>query len=1278
MLESRIGPYEIIGRLGEGGMGVVYRARDVSTGETVAVKTARAESHHALSSLRGEINALARLSHPSIVRIVNSGAHNGVPWYAMELLTGQTWSDFNRTLWPPPVGVGEGDDEHGFDMTLDTTMPRSRSGRSGNGEHRDLMSTDDGSSVRYVGHRPRQTRSPVAAARLPEVLNLARRLCTALTVLHNAGFVHRDLKPSNVFLASGRPVVTDFGIASRFRGAVGRERLEVSGKLVGTVHYMAPEQASGHLLDARADLYALGMMLYETLAGRLPFSTRNYDDWWFAVQTQEVPPLGMFVDGVPEPLDQLVRTLLSREPRDRLGHADDVSRALDRLGAEPDPQSPGISRPYLYRPDIAGRETQRTHLAQAIDRARAGEGGIIVISGESGVGKTVLANEAARIASLSQMRLVTGECLPLGLGDHTRVDLKSAALHPLRPALQYAADICRGEDNETYDRIFGEGRGKLLSTYEPALGELPKTSSQSLPGLPIDFGRNRLVEAAVTVLKRLVEVDGAFLLLLDDLQWADEVTIAVLVWLADHGLERDRLLVIGTCRIDHVQPALAELLLKPSVQRVELDRLDLESVGAMVRDMLALREPPSGFVSFLAKHSEGNPFFVAEYLRLAVAEGLLRRERGRWSIEVDGDREASYARLSLPASLKELIERRLNGLDPAAKEVLEVASVLGRESERSLLRTVAGIDDDRLDGALKQLAVRQIIQESRDSWRFVHDKVRETAYGTIGAERRKALNRAAAVALQTLAAREVRIDHARLAGYWSEAEVWPKAVQALEEAAEISHRAFAHEQAIRLYRNLLSIGGGNRIDVGPTRRGQWERSLADANLALGRDFEGRRHIERALAHFGQPNLPTWTILQALSVLRELMVRGLQGRWMSWFAVGPGLKRTRTAEAAYAYNRLLEHTLRNNETLLAVYANLRNVNLAERIPPRPALARGYAMLTYVACLTPFSRLTERLAQRAMQTAEALGSDETTTYVVTRLMAYQVTVGRWGEADRGLERSVSLARKLGDKKAEEEACLTRAVGLYVQGRFEECLAHSLNVVQSASERGDVRWEGFARSGAVESYVRLGRDVEVRSELPFLKRWAQGQREKGEALWAHGATALGAWHTGDEETAQLEVERAVILMRVSRPQVFFITGALWELSELCLALDERNADASSRESRRLRRQLREVVGRLATFGRFIPFAAPYALLARGGLAWREGRANQAIRLWKRALTRAETLGAAHAEARAHYELGRHADGATRERHLDRATELYESMGATPELAKAKAARRSDRVPL
>ena len=308
---EQVGPYRLLGMLGEGGMGKVYRGEHLETGEVVALKTVRGASGPVLASIRREIHALRRLSHPGVVRIVAEGVWEGLPWFAMELLRGQTLRGF-----------------------LDT-------------------------------------RGPVGP-----LLTLLRRLCEPLAFLHGHGLVHRDLKPENLFLRpDGRPVLVDLGIAAASGSA--REVLQVGGGAVGSEAYMAPEQILGDFVDARADLYALGCILYEALTGRPPF-VRSRSAGGVLHQHLHRPPLppSALGEGVAPELDALVLRLLAKRPQERPGYAEDVAAALAALGAEGD-EGGASSRPppYLYRPDFAGRAGVLGRLGQALEEASRGRGG---------------------------------------------------------------------------------------------------------------------------------------------------------------------------------------------------------------------------------------------------------------------------------------------------------------------------------------------------------------------------------------------------------------------------------------------------------------------------------------------------------------------------------------------------------------------------------------------------------------------------------------------------------------------------------------------------------------------------------------------------------------------------------------------------------------------------------------------------------------------------------------------------------------------------------------
>src|SRR5262249_28094356 len=205
---------------------------------------------------------------------------------------------------------------------------------------------------------------------------------------------------------------------------------------------------------------------------------------------------------------------------------------------------------------------------------------------------------------------------------------------------------------------------------------------------------------------------------------------------------------------------------------VRLGRLEPEAVGSMVAQMLALPEPPGRFSRFLDGHAEGNPFFVAEYLRTAVAESLLwRDERGDWQIaepSLDAAEQRDHEALPLPRSLRELVLRHLQGLPEPALRLAEVASVIGRGSDVELLRGLLPLQAQELDSSVQELLRRQVLEEPEAGrLRFVHDKLRELAYEQIDPRQRPALHRAAALGIEALGQQGQR--PAELGHHWEHA-----------------------------------------------------------------------------------------------------------------------------------------------------------------------------------------------------------------------------------------------------------------------------------------------------------------------------------------------------------------------------------------------------------------------------------------------------------------------------------------------------------------------------
>jgi len=250
---------------------------------------------------------------------------------------------------------------------------------------------------------------------LDELIDIATQICSALAHAHEHGLVHRDLKPGNVLLEdrAGSPSVklVDLGLAIRERGV----RVTREGGISGTVSYMAPEQALGRDVDGRTDLYALGVMLYEFTTGRLPFD----GDDALAVLSQHlhapvVPPRTYRAD-LPEHLEAAILRLLAKNPDDRFATASEVAAVLNQSPEAELPAPVGASAALggLVRGRMVGRDAEIDALRRSWSEAAAGRGGMVLVSGEPGSGKTRLARELIDYARITGGTVLSGGCYEL-------------------------------------------------------------------------------------------------------------------------------------------------------------------------------------------------------------------------------------------------------------------------------------------------------------------------------------------------------------------------------------------------------------------------------------------------------------------------------------------------------------------------------------------------------------------------------------------------------------------------------------------------------------------------------------------------------------------------------------------------------------------------------------------------------------------------------------------------------------------------------------------------
>jgi serine/threonine protein kinase/tetratricopeptide (TPR) repeat protein len=1245
---QRFGPYTTSTKIGQGGMGVVYRARRDGSASDVALKTVRVMHRRNLAGIRAEIKVLASLRHQGIVRVEDFGVENGAPWFAMELLQGQTLKQFVAAAWG--AGSESGDEQNTATFVSTGSADFNHQERS--------VSGPAGTSYR---------RPLCAGGRLPEVLAIVRDLCQALSHLHGIGLLHGDLKPSNVFVCSnGRVVLLDFGLVGRSLGTLGRESIEGAGAMGGTMSYSAPERLKGDFADARADLFSVGVLLYEALTGRLPFSGAD------ASQILEAMRAGLgylpshLVSDVPPAVDQLTKDLLAFSPLNRIGHAEDVVNVLESFGAG-SVESLSGSAPktsYLYRPPLAGRGESLSRLVRRVEAAVRGEGGVVVLMGESGTGKTSLLAELARQAKRARVTVISGECIPVGAEAGLANQAREAPLHPFRPMLQDVADRCREWDEATIHDLLAH-RAKLLVPYEATLAGIRGFDAfPDPPLLPAEAALPRLLLELRGLLGALPSIEGPLVLLIDDLQWADELSVRLLESLTREFFQSRKLLVVATIRSDEVTGSLRALLDHEDIELVPVERLGAGDVEEMVGGMLAMRSPPAPLVDFLSRHSEGNPFFVAEYLRLVVAEGFVTRQGGHWTVaQAPNGLIGGLENLELPGSIRELVSRRLDLLSADARALLEVAAVVGRKFDAALLAATLGVDESRaLEWLRESISFGFVRETGSGAHQFSHDKLREVAYARLSPELKRTTH--ARVARQIEASvggdRQVLSQRAaELAHHFKLADDPRSALTYLELAGEAALARSAHHQAASFLAECVSTANLVESDIAPARRARWERMMGDANLALGELDRSLSHFREALRSLGMPQ-PEGRVAMAASTLRQIAVQAIHGLRLRRLPTRAHAGTSSLLEKSQIHGRLLQIFYYTGATLPMLHAMINSLNLAELAGPSSHRALGYVNTGATAGILSLRKLGDHYCALARATIEAYPNAEFETFINLLEGHHHLGSGSFERARSLLLRAMELSEDMGFvRRWEENADLYLSL-VSVEGRFDEARVLSGEIVAS-SERGDKQVKCWGLIGRAQSLLALD---EADSALEDARRAAEiavGQT-RSERLRAKSTLAAALARSGDFEAAAKAADVAMVEIEAGP-----LTGGPYWLDPICGVVDVRLAAWDRGSARGESAAARLAVMALRRLARVFPFARARAALYEGYLLNRLGRVKAARKKWSRGTGLASSLGLRYDLALNEIAIAR----SLPESHPDRARRLAEGQKVLGETGALYAAR-------
>ena len=625
---------------------------------------------------------------------------------------------------------------------------------------------------------------------------------------------------------------------------------------------MSPEQLLSGAVDERPDIFAFGIVLYELLSGVHPFSRSSQSGTMSAIVQETPAPIAQYAKAAPEAAGATLDRLLAKDPRERYQSFSEVRVDLgelsDAAGRAPSAQKSEPGPSGARRTRYVGRETERAELRRLIDGAVAGQGALVLVGGEPGVGKTRLAEEALADARQRGCLALTGRCYEM------------EGTPPFIPWVEIVERSARVAPSVTFREVLGDAApevAKLVPELRRMFPDIPPPIE-----LPPEQQRRYLFNSLLEFVERGARITP-HAMLIDDLHWADESTLLLLQHFAQQ-LERVPLLIVGTYRdVDlDVERPFADMLETLTRQRLAhklaLGRFNEHGVAEMLR-ALSNQDPPPALVTAVYAETEGNPFFTEEVFHHLVEEGRILDEDGEWrtALRVED--------IEVPEGVRLVIGRRLKRLSDDARRVLGGTAIVGRSFDIGLLEALGDAEGEALETALEEAESAKLILTMSSGraprWEFAHGLIRQTLENSLSLMRRQRAHLRVAEAMERVYGTNAERFASDIARHLYQAGVAAdpeKTIRYLTLAGDQALAKGAFDEALRQLSDALSIQEEHDSDD--------QRIVADLHDKKAQVLVSGGHWEEAVTEW-------YTALSGFHALRDHAAIA-RTAYVSWYTL----------------------------------------------------------------------------------------------------------------------------------------------------------------------------------------------------------------------------------------------------------------------------------------------------------------------------------------------------------------------------------------------------------
>ncbi len=1021
----------------------------------------------------------------------------------------------------------------------------------------------------YIQGVSLQSRLRDAALSVSETLNVGRCLLLALRELHGRGGLHGNIKPSNLIVSPQGACDTATLVDGGLWDGGQLDKSATDGHLRGTL-YFSPEQAGLIDRDLRetSDLYAVGLVLFECLAGRPPFEEDSAGLVLLQHMTADVPRLRGIRAELPRAIDDLIQRLLRKDPRDRYQSADAVLADLELIATalasgDRDPTLVlGLSdrRRTLTAPAFVSRRREMNELCTHLARVREGQGSLVLLEGKSGQGKTRLLTELAQRGIEDSFRIFRCQA-------QDQVGQKPLQL--LGGIVQELLTVARGESG--FVEALRTRLGHYADAVAAALPELaPVLGHAASPQLiPEAFGEARSIEALACFLEAIGSREKPALIILDDCQWADEMMVRLIArWNSLRQADPDDIhfvmLVVGV-RSDQIESDDRLYKMQPTAH-LRLSAFEPDEIQQLVESMAG--RLPSDALDLVLRLSDGSPFMASAMLYGLVESGALVAENDGWRVE-----PLALSDLQSSSSAASFLLRRIELLHPNTVELLSIGALLGKEFELGIATALTRQTPHEVIAALEEARQRNLIwlRPSASHGVFVHDRIREALVGRLGTEMRCEVHARAAKYLRDNSPDQVfeLAYHFDAAGDSESALAY--ALAAAEQARAL-HSLEVAEQQYRIaergsqaadnqikYRIAIGLGEclmlrGQYLNAAP----QFEQAAllsegplakAQATCKLGElafkrgEMEAATHaFEQALRQLGRW-VPRHSIVMLICFVWEAIVQALHTMFPRLLTSRSRAQPSEAELLGYRiFSRLAHGYWFTRSKTHVLWTHLRGMNLAEYYAPTLELAQSYSEHAPAMSLIPWYGRGLAYAKKSLairtELGDLWGQGQSLHYI--GIILY--TGSRYRECVERIREAVRLLERTGDFWEVHIARYQSAAALYRLGDLQSAVEQARRIHESGLELGDYQASGISLdiwARAAPGTVPLDR---LQAELERVRPDAQGTAE---VLLAQGVCLMSA---GEHAQAAAAFDRALavagqagVMNSYVAPNVAWLASAL-----------------------------------------------------------------------------------------------------------------------------------------